>query len=125
MIQNAKERYLKRRRKIAPFFLSFLSGMLFLALVTMVGGLVWMAGMRRDGQEINMHINSMSVQARTRQNEDFLKWLIDEGNFRDYSTMREAIRAFEEYGSEMRRKKEELNYREEILRLMKARGQKT
>lgn len=110
------------RRIRAGYFFAYLSGFLSLALAIMVAAAVWTAGMRKDFAETITRINSQSPESMARKNEAFKKWLIDEGNFRHYRTMRDAWRDYEEIGSEIRRRKAMEAYREEIVRLLRERA---
>lgn len=122
---NSYTRYKVKKRKVFPHFLSFLCGILFLSQCLMVCGLFWMHKVKTHSYDLNQQMIEFRHLANANRNENFRKWLIDGGNFRYYTTMKEAMDAWREFGDEVKRKKDENAYRQEVLKLLKERAIKT
>lgn len=118
----AQKRRLRRRRAI-PLALAFICGVLFLSQCLMAGGFFWMKNRLGRSWQMSVQIDEMQANIRIQNNEKFLRWLIDGGNFKYYSTMDEARRAYKEFGDEMKVRRDRENYKKEILRLLKERAQ--
>lgn len=118
-----EERKRKRRRRALPLILSFICGVLFLSQCLMAGGFFWMKNRLGHSWQMSVQIDEIQANIRLQNNEKFLRWLIDEGHFREYSTMDEARRGYKEFGDEMKIRRDRENYKKEILRLLKERAQ--
>ena len=73
--------------------------------------------------QMDVQVEEIRANIRLQNNEKFIKWLIDEGHFKDYSTMNEARKGYQEFGDEMKLIRDRENYKKEILRLLKERAQ--
>lgn len=112
-----------RNRRRLPLFLSFICGALVVSQCIMIGGMAWVGKMRNNSFELNMQAENAQAHIRFQKNENFKKWLIDGGNYKNYMTMEEAWRGFKEFGDEVKLKRDRDNYKQEVLRMLKERAQ--